>query len=191
MKNLLFIALLGILIVNCNSNNKNEKETRNLQQFDKVTVVGNIALNLEKTGDHAIEIMSENEADITDLITEVRNGELFIEHKCDHCVSPKYIINLSYTSISDLSLNGVVKLNSYDVISQESLAINGNGIFYGNIETAVSNLNVDLKGISTIKISGNSDVSDLNLKGIGMINASSLKTKNDYSDSKGLSIIYN
>ena len=55
----------------------------------------------------------------------------------------------------------------------------------------MSNLNVDLKGISTIKISGNSDVSDLNLKGIGMINASSLKTKNDKSDSKGLSIIYN
>lgn len=191
MKKLLFITLLGILLTSCNT--KIEKETRNLKSFDKVNIVGNVELYLESDTSHSIEIKANSEAKINKLITEVRNGELFIYPKkdCTYCETPKYSIYLNHTGISGLNLTGVIKLSSEDVMSQESLAITGNGIFNGGLEVSVDNLSVDLHGISNINISGDTDASDLKVTGIGMIRATNLKTESSKNDSVGIATIFN
>ena len=189
MKKYLFIALVGILFNSCSTTN--EKETRNLERFDKVNLVGNVELHLERNSDHSMEVMANNAADIADLITEVRNGELYIYHEkdCDYCKTPKYIIYLNHSGISDLTLTGKITLNSDDGISQKDLVINGDGILNGNLEVSVNNLNVDLNGISNINISGYADTSNLKVTGIGMINAARLKTKSGQNVSEGIALI--
>ncbi len=189
MKKYILITVLGILFTSCSVTN--EKETRNLEKFDKVNLVGNMELHLERTADHAIEIMANNTDDIEDLITEVRDGELYIynEKECNNCKSPKYIVYLNHTGISDVKLTGVIKLVSDDGISQKDLVISGDGIVNGNLEVSVTNLSVDLKGITNISISGNADTSNLKVQGIGMINASNLKTKSGQNVSKGIALI--
>lgn len=189
MKKYLFITLFGILFASCSTTN--EKETRNLESFDKVNLVGDVVLYLERNTVHSIEIMAKNTSDIAELRTEVRNGELYIynEQDCNICSSPEYTIYLNHTGISDVNLTGVITLNSDDEIRQKELTIGGNGILNGNLEVAVTNLNVDLNGISNLSISGAADTSDLKINGIGMINAGSLKTKSSKKASNGIAMI--
>lgn len=189
MKKYIFIILFGILFSSCSITN--EKETRNLERFDKVNLVGNVELHLERNSYHSMEVMAKNAFDIADLITEVRNGELYIynEKDCDNCKNPKYIIYLNHSGISDLSLTGKIKLISDDGISQKDLVISGDGILNGNLEVSVNNLSVDLKGISNIYISGYADTSNLKITGIGMINAARLKTKSGQNVSEGIALI--
>jgi len=189
MKKCIFMTLLVILFNSCNT--KKEKETRNLERFDKVNLVGSVELHLEINSYHSMEIMTKNASDIADLITEVRNGELYIyyEKDCDNCKNPKYIIYLNHSGISDLTLTGKIKLISDDGISQKDLVISGNGILSGNLEVSVNSLSIDLKGISNMYISGYADTSNLKVAGIGMINAANLKTKSSKKVSEGIAII--
>ncbi|MEE9363560.1 MAG: DUF2807 domain-containing protein [Cellulophaga sp.] len=189
MKKCIFITLLVILFNSCNTTK--EKETRNLEKFDKVNLVGSVELHLEINSDHSMEVRTKNASDIANLITEVRNGELYIyyEKDCDFCKNPKYIIYLNHSGISDLTLTGKIKLISDDGISQKDLVINGNGILSGNLKVNVNNLSVDLNGISNMYISGYADTSNLKITGIGMINAGSLKTKNNKKVSDGIAFI--
>lgn len=189
MKKYIFMTLLVILFNSCNTTK--EKETRNLERFDKVNIIGKVELHLERNSNHSMEIMAKNASDIADLITEVRNGELYIYHEkdCDNYKNPKYIIYLNHSGISDLTLTGIITLISDDGISQKDLVISGNGILSGNIEVSVNNLNVDLKGVSNMHISGYADTSNLKIAGVGMINAGSLKTKSGKKVSRGIAII--
>lgn len=189
MKKYLFSIVFGILFTSCSTTN--EKETRNLERFDKVNLVGNVELQLERNSSQSIQIMTNNTSDIADLITEVRNGDLYIynEKKCDNCQTPKYHIYLNHSGISDLTLTGKITLNSDDGISQKDLIIKGDGILNGNLEVSVANLSVDLNGITNISISGNADTSNIRVNGIGMINASSLKTNSGHNASNGIAFI--
>ncbi len=183
------MTLLVILFNSCNTTK--EKETRNLERFDKVNLVGRVELHLEINSYHSMEIMTKNASDIANLITEVHNGELYIYHEkdCDNCKTPKYIIYLNHSGISDLTLTGKITFISDDGISQKDLVISGDGILNGNLEVSVNNLSVDLKGISNMYISGYADTSNLKIAGIGMINAANLKTKSSEKVSEGIAII--
>ena len=189
MKKIIFITLFGILFNSCSTTN--EKETRNLESFDKVNLVGSVELHLERNSSHSIEIMANNSSDIAGLITEVRNGELYIynEKNCDYCKNPNYIIYLNHSGLSDLTLTGRIKLNSDNGISQKDLTIRGVGVLNGNLEVSVNNLSVDFNGISNMYISGYADTSNLKVNGIGMINAGSLKTKSSKKASHGIAFI--
>ncbi|WP_108869107.1 GIN domain-containing protein [Aquimarina aquimarini] len=189
MKKYIFITLFGILFTSCSVTNK--EETRNLERFDKVNLVGNVELHLERNSNHSIEIVAKNTSDMADLITEVRNGELYVynEKSCGNCKNSKYIIYLNHSGISGLNMTGVITLISEDKINQKDLVISGDGILNGNLEVSVTNLSVNLKGLSNINISGYAATSNLKVTGIGMINAAKLKTKSSKNVSKGITMI--
>lgn len=189
MKKYLFITLFAISLTSCSTTN--EKETRNLERFDKVNLVGSVELHLERNSSQSIEIMANNASDIAGLITEVRNGELYIynEKDCDYCKNPNYIIYLNHSGLSDLTLTGKIKLISDNGISQKDLVIRGVGVLNGNLEVSVNNLSVDFNGISDMSISGYADTSNLKVTGIGLINAGSLKTKSSKKASQGIAFI--
>jgi hypothetical protein len=189
MKKFLFTTLIGILFTGCSITN--EKETRTLESFNAISVVGNAELHLQQNTSHSIQVMTRNKTDLNDLITEVRDGKLYIytEQDCDHCESPKYELYLNHSGISDLNLTGIITLNSDDVLSEKELVINGDGILRGNVEVASTTLKVDLKGISHMSFSGDTDTSILKIAGIGLMNASGLKTKNAKNISQGIAMI--
>ncbi|CAN0584478.1 unnamed protein product, partial [Ectocarpus sp. 12 AP-2014] len=111
--------------------------------------------------------------------------------ECNNCQTPEYDMYLNHTGISDIDLTGVIKLISDDGISNTHLTIHGNGILRGNLDVSVTDLSLDLKGISNMSVSGDADTSDLKIAGIGMINASGLKTKSGKNVSKGIAMINN
>ncbi|WP_103867204.1 GIN domain-containing protein [Aquimarina sp. I32.4] len=189
MKKNIFIALFGILFTSCSITNK--EKTRNLEKFDKVNLVGNVELHLERDPNHSIEIVAKNNSDMVDLITEVRNGELYIYNKksCGNCKNSKYIIYLNHSGISGLNMTGVITLISEDKINQKDLVISGDGILNGKLEVSVTNLSVNLKGLSNINISGYAATSNLKVTGIGIINAERLETKSSKNVSKGIAMI--
>ncbi|MFT7032582.1 MAG: hypothetical protein ACJA2S_001083 [Cyclobacteriaceae bacterium] len=189
MKKFIIMASFGILFSSCI--NKQQAESRDLDKFDKVNIEGRIEVHLERNSYNSIRIETKSDSEITDLVAEVRNGELFIYHEkeCDSCEEPKYIIHLNHSGISDLSLKGIITLRSDDSISQKSLSITGDGILNGNLEVSLETLKVDLKGISNMYISGYAETSTIKLAGIGLVNARSLKTKSAKKSTDGLAIV--
>lgn len=170
---------------------KKENETRNLERFDKVKVVGRVQLHLERSSLHSVRVMTKNASDMADLVTEVRDGELHVYHQtdCEDCKSPKYTIYLNHTGISDLNLSGVVKLRSNDTIFQNDLVVKSEGILTGKLKVSVNNLDVNLDGLSNMNISGHADTTDIIISGLGLLNTRSLKTRNDKKASYGLAMI--
>ncbi|PIB39156.1 GIN domain-containing protein [Maribacter sp. 4G9] len=190
MKKYIGFALLGILLISCNTINK--KEIRELEEFYKVNLVGNIELHLIKGSKHSIEVMSKNFSDNSNLRTEVRNGELYISNKkeCGFCKNPKYIIYLNHSGISNLILTGTISLSSDDKINQKDLVISGVGVISGNLKVSVNNLKFDFNGISNLTVSGYADTSNLKINGIGIINTANLETNRNKKVSEGISLIY-
>ena len=190
MKKYLFIILVGMLFTSCSTTT--EKETRNLDSFDKINVVGNVELHLEKNSDHSMEVMAKNTSALANLITEVRNGELYVYTKKDgaNWKNPKYVIYINHSGISDITMTGAITLRSDDDINTKDLAINGRGVLKGNLEVAVNTLSVDLKGVSTMYISGYANTANLEVSGIGFMNAGSLETKNGKDNSRGIALIH-
>ena len=189
MKKFLFMSLLGILFGSCSSGKV--EVTRQLEPFNKVNVVGNGQLYLEKSSSHSMKIMAKNESDMENLVTEVRDGELHIFHKSESekCKTPEYTIYLNHTEISNLNLTGVFKIQSDEAIFQNELAIRSQGILNGSLEVSVKNLDVNLEGISNLSISGHADSTALKITGIGRINTKGLKTGITNHVSKGYATI--
>lgn len=189
MKKYIGIVLIGIVFNSCNVNK--EQETRSLEPFNAINLAGNMELHLANTSENSMVIMTRNADDLAELKTENRNGELFIYHKndCDHCETPEYDIYLNHSGITDMTLAGIVNLKSEYLISQKKLIIHGEGILNGNLDVFVDKLSVDLQGISNLYLSGTADTANLKIAGIGMIRATSLKTKSGKNVSDGIAII--
>lgn len=189
MKKYVGIVLIGIVFNSCNVNK--EQETKSLEPFNAINLAGNIELHLANTSENSIVIGTRNADDLAELKTENRNGELFIYHvdDCDHCETPEYVIYLNHSGITNMTLAGIVNLKSEDRISQKSLVIHGEGILNVNLEVSVEQLRVELEGISNLYFSGTADTANLKIAGIGMIRATSLKTKSGKSVSDGIAII--
>lgn len=190
MKKFLFMSLLGVLLSSCSSTGKVEA-TRKLAPFDRVNIVGNGQLYLEKSSSHSMKIKAKSEADMENLITEVRDGELYIYHdgKCENCKTPEYTIYLNHTEISDLNITGAYKLRSDEPIFQDGLAIRSHGVLRGSLQVSVKNLEVSLQGISKLSISGHADSTNMSISGVGMLSTSGLKTMNEQKSSYGLATI--
>lgn len=183
------MSLLGMLLSSCSPGKV--KATRELEPFDRVSIVGNGQLHLEKSSNHSMQIKAKSETDLENLVTEVRDGELQIYHKeaGENRETPGYAIYLSYTDISDLSITGSYKVRSDEPIFQDDLSIRSHGVLRGSLQVSVKNLDVNLSGVSRFSISGHADSTAMSIRGVGKLITSGLKSQHENKASYGLAAI--
>src|SRR5688572_31696563 len=70
------LALVGLLST-ASFAQAADSETRDLADFDSIEVGGGIDIVLEQGSDFSVQVSSE-EGDLAEIITEVRNGTLYI-----------------------------------------------------------------------------------------------------------------
>jgi len=165
------------------------REVRHLDKFDKINLEGRVELHLNNNADYSIEIKTSKASDITDLVTEIRNGELFIYNDKTKGKTPKYIIYLNHSGISQLTISGIIKLFSNKAISDKNLKVVGKGVLKGNIKVSVDKLRTEVKGISNIRISGKADVASIEIGGVGKINAKTLEISRGNKRTYGITTV--
>ncbi len=153
-----------------------QTQIRTLDEFSKVDLWGRVELHLVKSTVPSIKIEMKKKYDMNDFVTKVRNGKLQAHYKKSHKHDnePKVTVYLYYTEIEQLELSGLVTLVSEETIVAEKLDIQGDGIVKGDIDIETGDLRISLEGIGNITVSGKADRAELQVDGLGKINATDL-----------------
>ncbi len=181
----LILPTICLMVLAIGALTAQQTETRELESFTKVKLEGNIEIHLAKGNKPSIRIETKKERDLQDFLVEVRNDELFLSYEKEQNKTPKFIVYLKHTGVSNLHLSGLTTIFSEDVLDNSNLTIEGSGITKGKIKVAVKNLRIDADGITNLAISGIADDAIFNIDGIGKINAKKLQTKSVQEHSDG------
>ncbi|HIP26943.1 MAG TPA: DUF2807 domain-containing protein [Flavobacteriaceae bacterium] len=172
-------------------NNIMKSETRNVGDYNEISVAGSFDVALVKGEEGKIKIkMEENLLEY--LITEVNNGKLVIKWKKGTNIRTKKSIHIviPFTDIDAVSL-----LGSGDIIASDEIETTNFTTYLagsGNITLNVSSksTNVKVTGSGDIKLTGSTSNIDVLVTGSGSANSYNLKAKNADANITGSGNIY-
>lgn len=183
-KSSLFSVLLLFLVGFANAQHR---ETLKLESFDDIKLDGNIRLYIEQGSQEVVTVEARRESHLDDYSFEVRNKTLYIGfHEHGFGSTPKIKVYLVHPELEAIDADGLVHINTDDMISWESLTIKGDGFIKGSMELDVKRLRVDLDGFCFMSFSGSADSSNFKLDGFGRINAGDLTTEEVHKSADGL-----
>lgn len=127
-------------------------ETRNVDKFDKITVSAPVEVNIT-SGQNQKVVISSDDKSIAKIVTEVKDGELFIkvdEHRAH--INKKTKIDICVESLNALRASGACDVNipQYTFCEDFELRVSGAS------DVLISNLEV--KGLLNAQVSGASDL---------------------------------
>lgn len=128
-------------------------ETRNINDFTKIDVWGNIKIELQKTDNTSIYI-DAGSVPLDEIITEVKKNVLKIKMRSNLFKDVVINIKISYKEISDIKANASAELKFINKIFVEKLSIEsiGGARVFLDAESKSSNLTayqggqIDIKG---------------------------------------------
>lgn len=130
-------------------------EIRELKAFNGIDVSGSVKLILKKGTDHSADV-EVKEADISDLITEVKNGKLKIyfkknlfKYKNKHAT-----VTITYVELQSLDASSGSYLGAHDMIECEEMDIDCSSGSSINIELDATNVELDASSGSSVTIGG-------------------------------------
>jgi hypothetical protein len=156
----------------------NEKETRNISGFTKVSfgVPGNLYIHIGS--DYKVVLEGDKEF-IAEIETEVSSGRLVIKKDSwNNFSNKKVIVNITMPSVEGLSVSGSGQAEILDAVKAGSmdLGVSGSGRLYIN-DLAAQKLDCGISGSGDIVIKGNGSASeaDIDVSGSGSYSGESLK----------------
>ena len=161
-----------------------EIKTLSLEAFSKINLEGNFELHLVRGSRANVKIETKRAEDFEDLEIAVRNDELIFNYQKDENETPKFIIYLEHAGIEEVEMSGLVSLFSESILDGNFM-LKGSGIVKGEIDVTVENLKIDTEGITNMKISGTADSAEININGLGKINAKKLDARSIKQRSDG------
>lgn len=190
MRTTLYITLLALLLTGCKkehifdcmkSTGKDKVETRDLQQFSKLEVYGNLNVQVVQAIDYKVEITA-GENIISGIACDVKNGILTLENQntCNVVRGYKREINIVVYMpfIQKITNEGVGTLRLAENFAQDSLSvrINSSGDFYvnGNYKFLKSESN----GNGDMYLNGSAESLYLITSGTNYVRAKELKVSN-------------
>lgn len=184
---LIFIIALGAMTAIVAQNS----EIRSIATFDKIKLDGNARLYLMKSDTPSIKLETKKNVYLGNYVTEVRNGTLYLhfERRYRRNNDRKIDIYLNYTTLNNIDVDGFIRLESDQPLTEDQLVIKGDGFIKGDIIVDVNDLRIDLDGFCGLTVSGKANTVDLKIDGFGRINAKHLETTKVYTDADGFSRI--
>lgn len=170
-----------------NSNSKKvydaNAQARPVGGFTAVHVGGSIDLYITTGNEDAVAVSARDAGVLTDVTTEVKNGELYIGMRNDHrshssedvkaYVSVRNLNKLEASGASDIYVNDVLQANDLSIsisgasdfkgqVRTQNLRLNASGSSDYTIAGKTINLKIDLSGASDVKgfdlVSDNCDI---------------------------------
>lgn len=178
MKKSIFLVI--VFLLSCAGFTQAQRESRNVDNFNKVSL--GVAADLYLTQGNTTSLSIEgDEDDLEEIITEVRNHTLVIRRKSNfHWFSwnDKVKIYLTVPEINAISLGGSGKILGTNQIHSDDLDISVSGSGHVDMEVNAERLSQNVSGSGSIELSGKSNEVELRISGSGNVDAEDLQADN-------------
>lgn len=170
------ILSLGIIIASIVITNAQDKETRSLSDFSKLSVAQSIKVTLIK-GDKNEAIVEVDGVELEDVRTDVSGSTLEIRMEKGSYRSKSITITLTYKTLNDVhvSSSGAVKGN--DTISCEKFNVHASSSGRVQLVLNVRSLDVHASSSGKIELAGKAKYQDIHASSSGRISAFDLDSE--------------
>lgn len=172
-----------------------QTETRNLIDFSKLKLSNALEVTLIQGNENKLVIITEEEASLAKVKSEVKDGVLFLEFKSKGIKKVKHKgrsvktklsshitgelrIELTFMHLNEIELRGASEIKTLDVIRENELAITGSGAIEADLNVEVTSLLIDFSGASDLKLRGLADSFNLKTSGASDVKASNFIANN-------------
>lgn len=187
MKNQLYSLLLTTLFVTgFHFADFQEDEVRQLESFDKVDVSGGIKLYLEQGSKHTADVEVEN-AELDDLITKVKGGELQIYFKKNLLSSWKNrqaTVVVTYKDLTALDISSGCYVESNTTITASDFDLSCSSGTRVILDLDVDDLDAKFSSGTSVTLEGSADNLDVRASSGCAVNASELKSIHVVAEAK-------
>jgi len=116
------------------------------------------------------------------FVVEVKDGELIVRSTKKINFYPNKSLTLPVLRIStpvlySLTVTGICTFKANDTITADHFNLEISGAGNGKAEFDVNSLKANMEGTGNFELSGKADIAEINLSGIGELNAFSLQTR--------------
>jgi hypothetical protein len=155
-----------------------DRETRNLGGFSKIDVGGIAKVTLKQGSTETADIRVED-LDISDVITEVRGGTLYIKmrDRKNYNRHESVTIQLTYRQIDGIELSGAASVVGESVLQAPEFRIEVSGAGNMQVKVSTQKLKIDVSGAGSLDIDGNADYQQIDLSGAGSVKGFDLMCK--------------
>ncbi len=175
--------ILALLIITCSLyfsvSTDADEEMRRLDTFNAVTIKGPFEVELIQGEEHAVRIESRSTSVLSDVITEVRNGRLYVEHRrndYDYRKSRRVFLTITCRKLHELTAKGAYLIRNKDTIRSEKLIVETNGAGSIYLKVNVQTLDMCVRGAGNTEVSGKAAQQIVRQSGIGNYRAFQLKS---------------
>lgn len=181
MENLLAILLLTFSLIGAPQ--ADEEETRKMDPFSAIELKGPFEVELIAGEENTIHIETRGTSVLSDVLTEVRSGRLYVEHRrndYDYRESRRVILKITYRELNELTAKGAYLIRNKDVIRTEKLIVETNGAGNMHLKVDVQTFDMRVRGIGNTDVSGKATKQIVRQSGIG--NYRAFKLESDTAD---------
>ena len=179
MKRLIILsAFIAAIIVSAGTASGQNKETRDVKNFTKVSfgVAGNLYINI---GNEFKVVLEGSSRDLDEIITDVSNGKLVIKKdNWNFNMNEKITVYITMPEIEALGVSGSGRAEIKDPVKSNelSLSVSGSGKLYAP-DISVTELSCSISGSGDIIIGGNGSAerAEISVSGSGNYNGEALK----------------
>ncbi len=156
-----------------------------------ITGVNRVELNLAcevilLQGDKSSLVISGDNEDLEDVKVRISGNKLEVNNKRHHQHKEDIKINLTVTDLNELSLSGVVDIQTPETVKFTDFRIEASGVAEIDFKLQSTKVNIDASGVLTARITGDTKDLDVEISGVGKLNASEFKSENCQVDVSGV-----
>jgi hypothetical protein len=184
-----FLLFLMLVFQSCSmfcekGRGKIATETRPVAEFNELNIKGQAEVFLVQGLESSVKLSIDSNL-LKYIKTEVSGSKLKIyEDKCLEEIS-EYKIYITAKNLSDLTINGAVKMTADSLFRTDKLVIRTENSGNISLNLDVEDLDVITKGSGLLKLAGRAANFDISLKGAGSIESFLLQAKNTDVDVTG------
>jgi len=187
-KRFIFIIGISFLFYSClnsvEGNKKVVKESRNVYSFSKIDISGEFEVLINQTSSEKLELeVDENLLEL--IVTEVKNGTLFISTKKTIGKAKSLKLYISMITINKISASGAIEIKNKGKLTTNTLIIDASGAADIELTVELENLQMELSGASETSLSGDATNFEIDLSGASELEAKQLKTDHTTIDISG------
>jgi len=176
-----FITIIGILLTTVLISGAQNKETRNLADFDKIKVAESINLYIEQGAKNEARIET-NGIDVGQVLTEIRGSRLYIHLDRGNYFSTSVDVWVTYKEIRGIAVSSSASLKSKGVISADEFSIDVSSSGRAELAVDADELDIDISSSGRVKLSGTVGFQRIEVSSSGRLEAFGLKSKSVRAD---------
>lgn len=170
-----FVAIIGISLISVNLNAQ--------PTIPDITGVKDVDLNLAckvtlLQGDKASLEITGDKNELEDVNVKLRGDKLVIYNDSHHQHQDDVLITITLPDIKRLSLGGVVDIETPNQIKLSDVEVVVGGVANLDLNIQSTKFELDASGVLSGKIVGETKDLDMDISGVGKLNASEFKSEN-------------